>query len=122
MGVFSKALRSIKVCFSPGFGFISWLALPDRQMWVVCPQGLLPPLRLLPPQPHRAAAQLPHAAAHKTLAQHGASEHVTAGGAAQACLACQHHKVQAGTSLPLQAKKNYIFSGIRSQSDFQGNP
>ena len=68
-------------------------------MWVVCPQGLLSPLRLLPPQPHRAAAQLPHAAAHKTLGQHSAAEHITAGGAAQACLACQHHKVQAGLSL-----------------------
>ena len=76
-------------------------------MWVVRPQGLLPPLRLLPPQPHRAAAQLPHAAAHKTLAKHGGAKHIIAGGAAQACLACQHHKVQAGLFLPLEAKTTY---------------
>ena len=99
-------------------------------MWVVCPQGLLPPLGLLPPQPHSAAAQLPHAAAaydactkqhaaaaatHETAAQHGAAEHITANGAAQACLACKHHREQARTSL---CRKNRIFLVY----DIRGNP
>ena len=79
-------------------------------MWIVGPHVLLPPLGLLPPQPHRAAAQLPHAAAHKTLAKHGGAKHIIAGSAAQACLACQHHKVQAGLFLPLEAKTLHILT------------
>ena len=47
-------------------------------------------------------------------AKHGGAKHIIAGGAAQACLACQHHKEQ--VRLSLCREKLY------SWSNFQGNP